>query len=628
MSVTRTFDLLERYRSQFVKPDVLAAKKDGEWIKYSTQDYIDFSWWFASGLIESGYKKGDKIVTVSNNRPEWNFVDMGMALAGVIHVPVYPTISADEYRHILSHSDARTVIVSDRLLLNKIKPLLNEIKSVTGLYTFNNIEGEANWSEIVETGRVNFEKNKPVIEQSAEETSPDDIVTLIYTSGTTGTPKGVLLSHHNLVTNFIATAKIQPLNSAHKALSFLPLCHVYERMMNYHFQYLGISIYYAENLGSVSQNLKEIQADGFNSVPRLLEKVYDKIVATGKDLPGIKKKIFFWALNLGLRYELSGRSLWYEWQLKMADRLVYSKWREALGGRVKVIVSGGSALQPRLARLFWAAGMKVMEGYGLTETSPVIAVNWAEYPNLKFGTVGPVLEGVSVKIDDDGEILVKGPNIMQGYYKDPEATADVIDEEGWFHTGDVGFLDEGRFLKITDRKKEMFKLSAGKYIAPQSIENKFKESIFIEQIMVVGENEKFASALISPNFNHLHFWASKHKIHFRDNEDLINFPEVLKRMSHEVDMVNKTLGSHEQIKRFRLVCEEWSPQTGELSPTLKLKRNIISNKYQHILEDIYGHNRQNGGQKSSARTLIGLPVVIRKRIIAGLTRFRGDERHR
>lgn len=625
MSVTRTFDLLERYRNQFVKSDVLAAKKDGEWIKYSSHDYLDFSTWFASGLLELGYQKGDKIITVSHNRPEWNFMDMGMAMIGVIHVPVYPTISADEYRHILGHSDAQTIIISDRLLLNKIKPVIKDCPSIQTIYTINNIDGEHNWSEIVEKGRLCVDKNQQKLTDAMNSVTPDDVVTLIYTSGTTGTPKGVMLTHQNLVTNFIATSKVQILDSRHKVLSFLPLCHVYERMMNYHFQYLGISIYYAENLGTVTQNLIEIKADGFNSVPRLLEKVYDKIVATGKDLPGLKKRVFFWALNLALSYELSNRSFWYEWQRNLADKLVYRKWREALGGQVKIIVSGGSALQPRLARLFWAAGMKVMEGYGLTETAPVIAVSHTEYPDLKFGTVGPVLEGVEVKIDDDGEILVKGPNVMKGYYKDDAATSAVIDENGWFHTGDVGILEDGRFLKITDRKKEMFKLSAGKYIAPQTIENKFKESIFIEQLMVVGENEKFASALISPNFNQLHFWASKHKIHYRDNEELIRMPEVIKRINSEVDMVNKTLGSHEQIKRFRLVSEEWSPQTGELSPTLKLKRNVILGKYQHIMDEIYGYAKQNGQPKTTASALIGLPVILRQRILNGITRLRGGE---
>lgn len=598
MEVTRTFDLLERYSQLFVKPDVLAGKKDGEWIKYSSNDYIEYAMNFACGLLSLGFCKGDKIVTVSSNRPEWNFVDMGMALVGVIHVPVYPTIGPEEYRYILSHCDAQTIILSDKLLLNKIKPVLSDVPSINKVYTFNQIEGELNWIEIVELGKSKRNEFQSRVNALAASITPDDVVTLIYTSGTTGTPKGVMLTHLNLVSNFIATSKVQPLNHSHKVLSFLPLCHVYERMMNYHFQYLGISIYYAENMGTIPQNLKEIKADGFNSVPRLLEKIFDKLVTAGKDLSGIKKTIFFWAMNLALNYKLSGRSWWYNMQHRLADRLIYSKWRDALGGEVKIIVSGGSALQPRLARLFWAAGMKVMEGYGLTETAPVIAVSHAEYPNLKFGTVGPILDGVQVSFDDDGEILVKGPNVMKGYYKDPTSTALVIDQEGWFHTGDVGVLEDGKFLKITDRKKEMFKLSAGKYIAPQGIENKFKESIFIEQIMVIGENEKFASALISPNFNQLHFWASKHKIHFRDNEELVNHPDVMKRYSIEVEKVNKNLGAHENIKRFRLVCEEWSPQTGELSPTLKLKRNVIMRKYNDIVEEIYG--RGKGGEGRSA----------------------------
>lgn len=605
MEVTRTFDLLERYDQLFVKPDVLAGKKDGEWIKYSSNDYIEYAMNFACGLLSFGFSKGDKIVTVSTNRPEWNFVDMGMALIGVIHVPVYPTIGPEEYRYILNHCDAHTIILSDKLLLNKIKPVLAEVPAISRVYTFNQIEGELNWIEIVESGKSKRDEFQGRVKEIAASITPDDVVTLIYTSGTTGTPKGVMLTHLNLVSNFIATSRVQPLNHSHKVLSFLPLCHVYERMMNYHFQYLGISIYYAENMGTIPQNLKEIKADGFNSVPRLLEKIFDKLVTTGKDLSGIKKTIFFWAMNLALNYKLSGRSWWYDMQHRLADRLIFSKWREALGGEVKVIVSGGSALQPRLARLFWAAGMKVMEGYGLTETAPVIAVSHAEYPNLKFGTVGPILDGVQVSFDEDGEILVKGPNVMKGYYKDPTSTALVIDEQGWFHTGDVGVLEDGRFLKITDRKKEMFKLSAGKYIAPQGIENKFKESIFIEQIMVIGENEKFASALISPNFNQLHFWASKHKIHFRDNEELVNHPDVMKRYSIEVEKVNKNLGAHENIKRFRLVCEEWSPQTGELSPTLKLKRNVIMRKYSDIVEEIYGRGR-GGDSRSAGRGFMNL----------------------
>ncbi len=596
MEVTRIFDLLNRYQESYMKDDVLAAKKNGEWIRYSTRDYVNYSNYFSYGLLAMGFSKGEKIATVTNNRPEWNFVDMGMMQAGIVHVPIYPTISVDEYKHILGHSDVKGVIISDKTLYAKLKDLVVTIPSIEFVYSFNEIDGVKNWMEIVETGKAEENKWREKLDEIRENIKPDDIATLIYTSGTTGSSKGVMLSHRNIVTNFVATSKIQPLDHTHKVLSFLPLCHIYERMMNYHFQYKGISIYYAENLGTIADNLKEIKADGFNTVPRLLEKVYDKIVAKGKDLPGLKKQIFYWALNLGLRYELNGANgAWYEFQRKLADKLVFSKWREAFGGQVKIIVSGGSALQPRLARLFWAAQMRVMEGYGLTETAPVLAVNHAVYPNVRFGTVGPVLEGVTVKIAEDGEILSKGPNLMLGYYKDPDYTSQVIDSEGWFHTGDIGVMEDGKFLKITDRKKEIFKLSAGKYIAPQLIENKFKESNFIEQIMVVGENEKFASAIIAPNFNHLHFWASKHKIHYRDNCDLVKQPEIISRMQKEVDKINKSLGEHEKIKRFRMVCEEWSPLTGELSPTLKLRRALLYEKYDAILREIYRYPKNGNG---------------------------------
>lgn len=593
MEVTRIFDLLDRYAEKFRKKDVFAARLNGKWVKHSYQDYIDFSNYFSYGLLALGFKPGDKIATVSNNRPEWNFADMGMMQIGVIHVPIYPTISIEEYKHILSHSDVNTIIISDQLLHKKLKNVIASIPAIKHVFSFNEVKGVDNWMKIIEAGKQNASAYREKVKKIRASIDPNEMATLIYTSGTTGSSKGVMLSHRNIVSNFIATSKIQPLDHHHRVLSFLPLCHIYERMMNYHFQYKGISIYYAENLGSIAANLKEIKADGFNTVPRLLEKVYDKIVASGKDLPGIKKSIFFWALNLGLQYELNGENgRFYETKRKIADKLVYSKWREALGGKVRIIVSGGSALQPRLARLFWAAGMRIMEGYGLTETAPVIAVSHAEWPNLKFGTVGPILENVEAKIADDGEILAKGPNLMLGYYKDSEYTREVIDDDGWFHTGDIGILDEGKFLKITDRKKEIFKLSSGKYVAPQLIENLFKESIFIEQIMVVGVNEKFASALISPNFNHLHFWATKHKIHYRDNEELVQLHDVVSRYQREVDQINKKLGAHEKIKRFRLVCEEWSPQTGHLSPTLKLRRSVIYRKYDPILRQIYRYPKK------------------------------------
>ncbi len=597
MEITRIFDLLDHLKNNYPSDAILAAKKNGNWIKYSTDDYIRYSNLFSIGLLALGFEKGDKIATVTNNRPEWNFIDMGMLQVGIVHVPLYPTISLDEYKYILTHSDVKAVIISDKQLYAKLEKLIGTIPAITKVYIFNEVEGVANWNEIIALGEQNEAHFKTRFNEIKDTIKPEDLATIIYTSGTTGTAKGVMLSHRNLVTNFISTSKIQPLKYGHKVLSFLPLCHIYERMMNYHYQYLGISIYYAENMGTIAADLTEIKADGFTAVPRVLEKIYGKIVAQGKDLPWLKKEIFQWALKLGSRYELNGQNgKFYELKLKIADKLVFSKWRAAIGGRIQVVVSGGAALQPLLSRIFWAADIKVVEGYGLTETSPVIAVGYPFWPKIKFGTVGPILEGVEVKFDEEGEILVKGPNVMMGYYKDPEYTKQVFDEEGWFHTGDIGMMVDGEFLKITDRKKEIFKLSSGKYVAPQLIENKFKESIIIEQIMVVGENEKFASALISPNFNYLHFWASKYKIHYRDNEELIKKTLVIERIQREVDLVNKELGDHEKIKRFRLVCEEWSPQSGELSPTLKLRRNIIYKKYDHILREIfqYSKNDENG----------------------------------
>lgn len=597
MEITRIFDLLDHLKNNYPSDAILAAKKNGNWIKYSTDDYIRYSNLFSIGLLALGFEKGDKIATVTNNRPEWNFIDMGMLQVGIVHVPLYPTISLDEYKYILTHSDVKAVIISDKQLYAKLEKLIGTIPAITKVYIFNEVEGVANWNEIIALGEQNEAHFKTRFNEIKDTIKPEDLATITYTSGTTGTAKGVMLSHRNLVTNFISTSKIQPLKYGHKVLSFLPLCHIYERMMNYHYQYLGISIYYAENMGTIAADLTEIKADGFTAVPRVLEKIYGKIVAQGKDLPWLKKEIFQWALKLGSRYELNGQNgKFYELKLKIADKLVFSKWRAAIGGRIQVVVSGGAALQPLLSRIFWAADIKVVEGYGLTETSPVIAVGYPFWPKIKFGTVGPILEGVEVKFDEEGEILVKGPNVMMGYYKDPEYTKQVFDEEGWFHTGDIGMMVDGEFLKITDRKKEIFKLSSGKYVAPQLIENKFKESIFIEQIMVVGENEKFASALISPNFNYLHFWASKYKIHYRDNEELIKKTLVIERIQREVDLVNKELGDHEKIKRFRLVCEEWSPQSGELSPTLKLRRNIIYKKYDHILREIfqYSKNDENG----------------------------------
>ncbi|WP_163708610.1 AMP-dependent synthetase/ligase [Mangrovibacterium lignilyticum] len=596
VKVTRTFDILERYLSEFPREDALGGKCGKEWYTYSTAEYAENSKLFALGMMALGLKKGDKVATVTVNRPEWNFADMGLAMAGMVHVPIYPTIGDEEYRYILEHAEVQCLLVGEKKLYTKLKPIADELDGIKAIYAFEDYEECPNFSEILEKGTSAEAELLPTLTATMASILPEDTATLIYTSGTTGVPKGVMLSHENLVSNFTTHEKMHHLGKDHHVISFLPLCHVYERSVNYHFQYKGMGIYYVGNLGQIVNAIREIKPHMFNSVPRLLERVYDGFVSKGNDLTGMKKAIYFWALRLTRHFEFNKKyNPFVAVQIKLADKLVYSKWREALGGNITYVVSGGAALQPRISRVLGMAGMYTLEGYGLTETSPVIAVNNPATGDMKVGTVGPILEGVIVKIADDGEILCKGPSIMQGYYKAPELTAEVIDEEGWFHTGDIGFLEEGKFLKITDRKKEMFKMSGGKYIAPQMIENKLKESFFIEQAMVIGENEKFASALISPNFDYLHDWCSHHKIHFRDNQELVQMKAVVENYKKEVTIINKTLGEHEEIKRFRLVCEEWSSQNGELSPTLKLKRNYVTKKYQHIIDDIYAVSKNGNG---------------------------------
>jgi long-chain acyl-CoA synthetase len=593
MKLERNFDILDQSVEKYNMDVALSVKRDGKWVNFSTDEYKQFAEDFSCGLLEMGFKKGDKILTVSNNRPEWNFADMGMGQIGVVHVPVYPNISDSDHRYVLEHSDARMVIVSSKEYYDKIAPLAKQLPAIEKIFTYDDVKGVPNWMEIVELGRKN--RSKYDLEKIKSGIDKDDLLSIIYTSGTTGRPKGVMLSHYNFMSNVTATQPIIPVYHGDTFLSFLPMCHVFERMVNYLVQSKGLAVYYVESIDTIGENLQEVHPNGFATVPRVLEKLYDKIQLKGKDLKGIKRTLFDWAVNLGLRYELNrANGAWYELQLKIANKLVFSKWREALGGNIKVIVSGGAALQPRLARIFNAARIPLTEGYGLTETSPVIAVNHPEYPLLQFGSVGPVLDNVEVKIADDGEILMRGPSLMKGYYKDPERTKEAIDDEGWFHTGDIGELGEYNILKITDRKKEIFKLTTGKYVAPQLVENRFKESPLIEQILVVGEGEKFAAAIISPAFEYLHGWCFKNKIKFRDNTDLIRNPKVLERYQKEVDKINKTLGRHQQIKKFELTCREWTPETGELSPTLKLKRNYLKKLYKIKLDHIYGYTDQYG----------------------------------
>jgi long-chain acyl-CoA synthetase len=588
VKVTRTFDILDKCMEEFPREDALGGKRNGEWYTYSTEEYYKKSHQFALGLLAMGLVKGDKVATVTTNRPEWNFADMGMAMTGIVHVPLYPTIGEDEYKYILEHSEAKLLIVGDSKLYEKLVPVVRMLPGIQEIYTFEEVEGAKNYEEILMLGESKRTELEASLNKVKSSIVPEDLATLIYTSGTTGVPKGVMLSQKNLVSNFVSHAKMHHLGKDHKVISFLPLCHVYERSVNYHFQYKGMGVYYVGNLAQIVTAIKEIKPHMFNSVPRLLEKVYDGFVAKGKELSGAKKSLYFWALRLTRHFEYEKNySPFLKLKIKLADKLIYSKWRAALGGNIVYVVSGGAALQPRIARVLGMAGMYNLEGYGLTETSPVIAVNNPATGEMKIGTVGPVLEGFEVKIAADGEILCKGPGVMMGYYKAPELTAEVIDENGWFHTGDIGVFEDGKYLKITDRKKEIFKLSGGKYIAPQMIENKLKTSNLIEQVMVIGANEKFASALISPNFPLLHDWCAGHKIHYENNEELIKIPEVIEKIQKEVQIINKTLGSHEQINRIRLVYEEWTPATGELSPTLKLRRNVVAVKYQHLISDIY-----------------------------------------
>jgi long-chain acyl-CoA synthetase len=599
MKFNRTFDLLDNLKDRYDKADILVAKREGTWVSYSVDEYINQARGFAKGLIAMGFEKGDKIATVSNNRPEWNFVDMGMAMIGVVHVAIYPTIADDEYRYILEHADAKLLIVSDTSLYNRLSALTKHIGTIQDIYTFNTVDKAKHWREIADLGEEKRAILKPELAKRKDAVLPTDVASIIYTSGTTGFPKGVMLTHQNFMENVYGVCDLFPIGPNDRVLSFLPLCHVFERLANYLFQSRGCSIYYAENLGTIPQNLAEIKATVFATVPRVIERIYERIVAKGDDLSRMKRAIFFWSLKLGENFHVTGKHSWlYRLKLSLARKLVFSKWQPALGGHMRFIISGGAALQPRLSRLFFAAGIPLLEGYGLTETSPVIAVNHiGDTGNFMIGTVGPTLKNVDVTIDEDGEILTKGPCVMKGYYKDEKSTADVFDAQGWFHTGDIGTLVDGKYLKITDRKKEMFKLSSGKYIAPQVIENMLKESIFIEQAMVVGDNEKFASALISPNFDHLHFWALEHKIHFRDNKELVQHPKVLAQYQKEVAKTNKKTGKHEEINRFRIVCEAWTAANGELSPTLKLRRRVIYKKYAHILRDIYayGANEENRG---------------------------------
>jgi long-chain acyl-CoA synthetase len=580
MEVTRIFDILPYHASKFKpKDDVIASKENGEWVKYNIQQYREMVDNISYGFLALGIQPGDRIAQISPNRSEWNFVDMAVLQVGAIHVPIYPTISESDYCYILNHAEVKYLFVSGMELLRKIQHVLPDIPHIQGIFTYKEHLELKNLTELIELGVQN--KNPELLERCKTAIKPDDVATIIYTSGTTGNPKGVMLTHNNIISNFKAASYIPPFGEEAKAVSYLPLCHIYERLLNYLYQYLGFSIYYAENLGTITDNMKEVQPEILSTVPRLLEKIYDKLFATGHKLKGAKRWIFFWALHLALRYELKGANGWfYELKRKIYDKLVYVKWREALGGRIQLVISGGAALQPRLSRMFTCAGITILEGYGLTETSPVIAVSDLTEHGIKFGTVGPVLQGVQVKIAKDDEILCKGPNVMKGYYKEPDLTAESIDKDGWFHTGDLGHIEPEGQLKITGRKKELFKTSFGKYISPQPIEDKFKESLFIDEMIVLGEHQKFAGALIVPDFTFLKAYCDVKGIPYTTNAEMVRLPRIRKRFQVEVDKYNASFGATEKIKSWDLLNTEWTPESGEMTPTLKLRRKYIIRKYE------------------------------------------------
>jgi len=584
MEIKRGFDLLSYQLNKYPQVDCLTAKINGQWVKQSTQEVIAAVNQVSLGLLKLGVKKDDKVAIISMNRPEWMIVDYGIQQTGAISVPMYPTITVDDYRYIFEDADVKIVFVSDQNLYRKVLAATADIAGIQVIYTFDQVPGALHWTELTALAR---DEDLPRLEEVKVATTPDDLLTIIYTSGTTGKPKGVMLTHHNLISNCNSSGPFLPVDHRHTALSFLPLCHIYERMLTSVYIMFGVSIYFAESMEAIGDNLKEVKPHIFATVPRLLEKVYDKIVAKGTELTGVKKSLFFWALNLGLKYDNQNRTTFYNLQLALANKLIFNKWREALGGNIIAIASGGAALQPRLARVFWAGQIRVMEGYGLTETSPIIAVNRNNPEENVIGTVGPLVNDIECKIAADGEILTRSASVMKGYYKRPDLTAEVIDADGWFHTGDIGEFVHGKYLKITDRKKEMFKTSGGKYIAPQLIENKLKESLIIEQAMVVGEGEKFPSALIVPAFGGLQDWCRLHDIPYTSNAEMIEHPEVRVKFKKEVAKYNEGFANFEQIKGFRLLPQLWSIESSELTPKLSIKRKVIFNNNRALIESIY-----------------------------------------
>ena len=584
MPITRLFDIIDLQLAEFPQTVCMESLEDGILRGYGTAEFINTSESLALGLMDIGVKPGDKVAIASGNRSEWAIVDQAVLRIGAIGVPLYPTMSAEDHAYILQHSGAKVFFVSTADMVAKARISMASVPGLEHLYSFDRVPTAPHWKELLgkgEAGRTTLEKYKAAVKNS-------DLATIIYTSGTTGRPKGVMLSHNNILSNVEASAERLPVQRGARAISFLPLCHIYERMLMYLYQRAGMQVRFQETMEELGARIREAKPHVFTAVPRLLEKIYDTILSKGEALTGIKRKLFFWSLDLGERYKVSGRSWWYDVQLGIARKLVFSKWREALGGEVLCVASGSAALQPRLARIFNAAGVPLMEGYGLTETSPVVSVNDARNDGLRFGSVGKPLKDVHVQIAADGEILIKGPNVMMGYYKEPDLTREVLTEDGWFHTGDIGEITSEGFLRITDRKKEMFKTSGGKYVAPQVIENKLKASRFIEQLMVIGENRKFPAALVVPSFKFLKDYCELKGIPYESPEQIIKEPRINRRIFEEVEKVNAGLGHWEQVKKIALLPAEFTVDGGELTPSLKLRRKPIMAKYAAQVEWIYG----------------------------------------
>lgn len=592
MELKRVFDILDRLKTYAPKKDILNAKEittDGKnWVNYSVDDFINNADYVGSGLLALGLQPGDNIAIMAANSPQWNFVDYGCQQVSMVTAPIFPTISNNDLKFILNHSQAKLIFISEKATWLKLAAIEKELTHLKYVFSLDNLEGVKSFSEFIELGKKSLDPSK--IAELKSKVQENDLMTILYTSGTTGLPKGVMISHKNMMANVYTCEHIAPFTNKWRALSFLPLNHVYERFLNTLYLYHGVSIYYAESVETIGDNCREIHPQIFVAVPRVLERVLEKITDTGEKLTGSKKKIFDWSMRLAERFELHGKNgLWYAIQVKIADILVYKKWRAAVGGEVVAVVSGGAALNPRLERIFYCAGLNLLQGYGLTETCVVVSVNRFDEDNRMFGTVGIPVENSEVKIaPEDGEILMKGPSLMMGYYKNPEATAEVIDNDGWFHTGDIGTFVEGKFLKITDRKKEIFKNSGGKYISPIAIENKLKESKYIEQSMVIGEGQKFASALIVPSFANFKDYAKNKDITWKGNEEMIQNEDLKKIIADHVKKINTTLAPFEQIKRYQLINAVWGVESGEITPKLSLKRKVIQEKNQALIAKIFG----------------------------------------